>query len=103
MSGFGEARWIALEDLNVEHLLDVFTSIDRSMGVVWDTCCHFIQHLVWHKPRQTVLRSKIEGLPDDHRSKPRCLLMLSLLFQQIGNDGEREKLLTHTLELQRQR
>ena len=29
---YGEARWIRLEDLNVEHLLDFFTSIDTNSG-----------------------------------------------------------------------
>ena len=101
--GFGEGQWIVLEDLNVEHLLDVFISIDQNPGDVWDACYNFIEHLSWHKPRQTVLRRRIEGLPDDHHYKPHCLFILSLLFQQIGNDGERKKLLVYTLELQRKR
>ena len=102
-TGFGETRWIALEDLNVEHLFDAFTSIDQSTDDTWDACCHFLEHLVWHKPRQTVLKPRIEGLPDDHRSKAKCLFELSRVFQQIGNHGERKRLLIHSLELQRQR
>ena len=98
---FGEGRWIVLEDLNVEHLLDVFASINQNTGV-WEACCHFLGHLIWHKPRQTVLRSRIEGLPDDHPFKSKCLFELSLLFQQTGNHGEQKKLLVRTLELQRQ-
>jgi tetratricopeptide (TPR) repeat protein len=100
--GFGEARWIVSEDVNVEHLLDVFTSVDRSTSDVWDACYHFMEHLYWHKPRQTLLGSKIEALPDDHRSKPKCLSGLSGLFQQVGNYTEPLRLLRHALELERQ-
>jgi hypothetical protein len=101
--GFAEARWIVSEDVNVEHLLDVFTPIDRSMGDVWDACYHFIKHLHWHKPRQTLLGPKIEALPDDHRFKPKCLFGLSGLFGRIGRYREEKRLLGHTLELERQR
>jgi hypothetical protein len=75
--GFEEARWVVLEDVNVEHLLDVSTSIDPEGDKIWDACYHFIQHLRWHKPRHTMLRSKIEALPDVHRHKPKCLSELS--------------------------
>jgi hypothetical protein len=34
--GFGEAEWIKLEDVNVEHLLDVFTSIDTNTDDIWN-------------------------------------------------------------------
>ena len=101
--GFEESRWIVLEDVNVEHLLDVFTSIDQTRGDTWDVCFHFLMHLVWHKPRQTILGSKIEALPEDHPSKPKCLSRLSALFHQMGNYVERKRLLTYTLELERQR
>ena len=80
---FEDARWIVLEDVNVEYLLDIFTSIDQTRGDIWDTCCHFLEHLIWHKPRQTILGSKIEALPDDHPSKSKCLTRLSWLFQQV--------------------
>jgi len=43
--GFGEARWIVSEDVNVEHLLDVFTSTDADSDDLWNACAHFIQHL----------------------------------------------------------
>ena len=33
-----EGRWIMPEDANVEHLLDVFTSIDVNSDVVWEAC-----------------------------------------------------------------
>ena len=100
--GFEEARWIVLEDVNVEHLLDVFTSIDPDSEVIWDACRHFIDHLCWLKQRQTILRSKIEFLPDDHQLKPQCLCNLSELFGRIGNFMEQRRLLTHALKLYRQ-
>ena len=99
--GFGAARWIVFEDVNVEHLLDVFSSIDPENGRVWDACCSFMRYLYWYKPRQTVLRPKIEALPDYHRSKSTCLSELSRLFGQVGNCVERKRLLNHVLELER--
>ena len=101
--GFGESRWIKSEDPNIEHLLNVFTSFNTVSDDIWDTCADFMNHLYRHKPRPTVLRSKIEGLPNDHRSKPRCLLRLSDLFESLGNYVEQKRLLTHTLELERDR
>ena len=99
---FGEARWITSEDLNVEHLLNVLTSIDPNSPDVWDACLGFIEHLYWHKPRHTVLRLKIEGLPDAHPSKPRCFEALSLLFNRVGNYADEKQLLTHLLILRRE-
>jgi tetratricopeptide (TPR) repeat protein len=99
MTGLGETRWIVSEDVNVEHVLDVFTSIDTNSRDVWDGCNHFMDHLYWNKRRQTVLRPKIEGLPDDHPSKPKCLFDLSRLFGAAGNHTERKKLLVHSLKL----
>ena len=100
---FGESRWIVSEDVNVEHMLDVFMSIDTKTGGIWDACLHFIQHLQWHKPRQTVLGPKIEALSDDHPSKPKCLFGLSWLFGKLGNFAEQKRLLTRALKLERQR
>jgi tetratricopeptide (TPR) repeat protein len=101
--GFEESRWVVLEDVNVEHLLDVFASINPEGDDIWDACCHFMKRLRWHKPRQTILRSKIEALPDNHRSKPSCLSELSLLLERVGNFEEQKLLLTHTLELEKGR
>ena len=97
--GFGETRWIASEDVNVEHLLDVFTSIDASSEGVWDACARFMDHLYWHKPRLVVLGPKIEALPDSHPSKAQCLQDLSCLFKAVGNYAEDKRLNTHTLKL----
>ena len=99
---YGETRWIVSEDVNVEHLLDVFASDGADTGA-WGACVNFMHHLHWQKPRQTVLRSKIEGLPDDHPSKAECLFVLSRLYGLIGNKAEQRRLLDHTLELGRQR
>ena len=101
--GFREAQWIALEDANVEHLLNVLTSIDANSDEVWGACFDFLRHLYWHKPRQTVLGPKIEGLPDDHPSKPRCLLKFAQLFESTGNRREQKRLLEHVLILERER
>jgi tetratricopeptide (TPR) repeat protein len=101
--GFEEARWIVLEDVNVEHLLDVSTSTDQTGGKNWDACSYFMQHLYWHKPRHTILESKIETLADGHHSKPECLFQLSLLVGRAGNSLREKRLLTYTLELERQR
>ena len=100
---FGETRWIRSEEVNVEHLLDIFTTIDPNSDSIWDACANFMRHLYWHKKRLTILRPKIEGLPDDHNSKPECLSSLSWLFYSVGNYVECKRLLTHTLRLQRER
>ena len=101
--GFGDSRWITSEDVNVEHLLDVFTSTDANSESVWDACADFMRHLFWHKKRLVVLRPKIEGLPDDHRSKPECLVELSQLYRSVGNYVENKRLLIRILELRRER
>jgi len=98
---FGETRWIVSEDVNVEYLLDIFTTIDANSRNVWDTCSSFIHHLYWHKPRLTLLGPRVEELPDDHPCKPSCLFRLSRLFGEIGNHTECKRVLTHTLELWR--
>jgi len=101
--GFEEGRWITSEDVNVEHLLDVFTTIDANSPEVWDTCARFMQHLYWHKTRLVMLGPKIRALPDNHPSKPGCLLQLSRLFDSVGNRVESKQLLLHTLKLWRER
>ena len=102
-SGFQESQWIASEDVNVEYLLDVFTTIDAKSNGVWEACTNFMCHLCFHKERLTILGPKIEGLPDDHPSKPNCLFQLSKLFQCTGNYMKYKRLLTHTLKLNRER
>jgi len=101
--GYEEAKWVKSEDVNIEHLLDVFTSIDANSHDVWDTCACFMRHLYWHKPRLIVLGPKIEWLPDNHHSKPECLLLLSWLSDSVGNHMEYKRLLIHTLKLWRKR
>jgi len=100
--GFKEAQWIMSEDVNVEHLLDVFTSIDAESDAIWDTCANFMGHLYWHKERLVVLGPKIKKLRDDHPSKPRCLVELSRLSDSVGNQMERKQLLVHALKLYRE-
>ena len=101
-SNFGETRWITSEDVNVEHLLDVFTTIDADSDDIWEACAGFIAHLRWHKARPTILQSKIEGLPDKHPSKPECLVQLSQLFHLTGYFVECKRLLSHSLTVNRE-
>ena len=101
-SDFEETRWITSEDVNVEHLLDVFTSIGGNSNDIWDACAGFMRQLRQHKPRLVVLGPKIEGLPDSHPSKPRCLLHLSRLLGSVGSFAERKRLLIHALKLWRE-
>ena len=42
---FGETQWITSEDVNVEHLLDVFTTIDVNSDGIWRTRINFMIHL----------------------------------------------------------
>ncbi|KAF9782743.1 hypothetical protein BJ322DRAFT_1110630 [Thelephora terrestris] len=102
-AGFGESQWIKSEDINVEQLLDVFTSLGLNSPDVWDACVRFMRHLYWQKPRQIVLGPKIEALPNNHPSKAECLFELSQLFALIGNDPEAKRLLVLTLALDRAR
>jgi len=99
---FGETQWITSEDLNVEHLLDVLTTIDANSDSVWVACINFMAHLSWHKKRLTILKPKIEGLPDNHRYKPGCLVQLSQLFRSVGDYVECKRLLIHALNLLRE-
>ena len=48
-----------------------------------------------------MLGPKLEGLPDNHLSKPKCLYQLSWLFEAVGNRVEYKRLLGHTLTLWR--
>ena len=100
--GFEEARWILTEDINVEHLLNIFTTVDANSESVWDACSRFMAQLYWHKPRLITLGPKIEALPDNHRFKPQCLANLSRLFDSVGNFVECKRLLSHSLKLWRE-
>ena len=98
-----ETQWIASEDVNVEHVLDIFSSIDPDSNSTWEACADFIRHLRWHKRRPIVLGSRIEELPDDHPSKPRCLVQLARILNSLGNFSESKRLRTLTIKLWRER
>ena len=100
--GFEEARWITTEDINVEHLLDVFTTTDANSESIWNACAKFMAQLYFHKPRLVTLGPKIEALPDNHPSKAQCLRDLSRLFKSVGNLVESKRLLGHSLKLWRE-
>ena len=88
-----------MDHLRLHKPLLEFTSIDKDSKDFWVTCCRFMDHLRWHKPRLVILRSKIEALPDNHPSKPECLLALSGLFQDLGNWVEQRRVLFRSLNL----
>ena len=100
--GFAKGQWIISEDINVEHLLDVFTTIEESSDEVWEACEHFIEHLFYHKQRLTILKAKIEGLPDGCRTRLGCWYKLGWLFFTAGNFVEAKRLLTHALTHRRE-
>ena len=97
--GFDESQWITSEDINVEYLLDIFTSTDASSEDVWGACSNFMDHLYWHKPRLVVLGPKFESLPDSHPSKPGCLFFLSNLLTRVGNFVEQKRIVIECLGL----
>jgi hypothetical protein len=89
------------EDVSVEHLLDIFTTIDVMPGGEWDACANFMQHLFWYKPRPVVLGQKIEAPADDHPSKLGFLFQLSRLFLMVGKYTQPKRLLARVLEFSR--
>ena len=101
--GFEGTRWITTEDINVRHLLDVFTTVDANSESFWDACTKYMVWLSFHKPRLLTLRQKIKALPDSHPSKAPCLWGVSRLFNSVGNFVECKWLLSHSLKLRRER
>ena len=99
---YTKARWIISEDINVEHLLDVFTTIEGSSNEVWEACNHFLEHLYCHKQRFTILKVKIEGLPEGCSPRMECWLKLGLLVFDVGNQVEAKRLATHALTHRRE-
>ena len=103
LPGYDDTRWITSEDANVEHLLYVFSSANPNSEDVWAGYGDFMNHLSWHKPRQTILGPKVEQLPGDHPFKPLGLFRASGLSRLIGNQAEEKRLLTDALQLWRMR
>ena len=99
--GFEDTRWITSEDVNVEQLLDVSMSANASSESVCNACANFMQHIFWHKKRLVVFGPKVEALPDDHPSKPRCLSELSQLFRSVGDHTGNKRTLNVALRLWR--
>ena len=101
--GTEETKWIMSEDVNVEHLLNVLTLIDANSDSVWRACAHFTDILYWHKPRQTVLATKMKQLSDNHHLKSYCLLRLAWLLYSVGSTADGKRLLDHSLKFERER
>ena len=99
---FRDTRWIMSEEVNVEHLLGIFTSIDANSDNVWKACFGFMIHLVEHKPRPITLISRIEGLPDNHPSKLECLAMFSSLSKAAAQNLEAKRVFVQVLNLSRE-
>jgi len=99
----GETQWIASEDMNVEHALDVFSSIDTDSNSAWEACADFLQHLHWHTQRPIALGSRIEGPPDDRPSKLWCLGQLARMLDPLGDHSQTRRLLTCTIKFWRER
>ena len=95
--GYTEAQWIVSEDVNVEHLLDVFTTIEGGSDEVWEACDNFIEHLYYHKQRLTILKAKIEGITDGRNPRLGCWYKLAYLVFAVGNFVEAKRLVTHAL------
>ena len=94
---YAKAQWIASEDIHIEHLLDVFTTVEKSSNEVWDVCGHFLHLLVCHKQRFTILKAKVEGIPDGCGPRFRCWCILAHLVFVVGNSVEAKRLATHAL------
>ena len=95
--GYAKGRWIISEDLNVEHLLDVFTTVEGSSDEVWEVCDHFLEHLYYHKKRLTILKPKIEEFSDGCGPRLECWCKLAYLVFTAGNVLEAKRLVTHAL------
>ena len=100
---FSDSEWITSEDANVEHLIDVFTTVDPNSDDVWKACANFMKLLHWHKQRKTSLGPKVKALHDSNPFKALCLFEFSRVLKSIGSDAERKELLSHALKLARER
>ena len=80
-----------------------FTAIYADSEGTLDACADSMAHLVRHKERLTILKPKIEGLPDDHISEPRCLVELSRLSDPVGNLAERKRPPVYALRFHREK
>ena len=82
---FNQKKWILLENLNIQHLLDELICIYPDSNKIWYTCSHFIKYLASHGPQKILLWFKIKDLPNDHQFKQRCLDQLSELSEKLNH------------------
>ena len=88
--GFGGTRWIASQDLNVEHLLDILPSIDANSNGVWDSYINSIRHLS---------RTGDRTPNGSSMTIPSCSHDPSRLFYSVGDHVEQKRLLSRALAL----
>ena len=99
VDGLTEAKWFVSEDINAEHLLDVFVSIDTELMGVWRACHQFLDQLAEYKPRPVILGPKINILPETHPFKANCVRALATLFAVLGDFSVARRLHFHELRL----
>jgi hypothetical protein len=100
---FGEARWIRSGGCECRASARCLHNDRWGLGQCLGRLRRFHESPPLAQKSTTVLRAKIEGLPDDHWCKPKCLYELSRLFGSIGNFVDCRRLLIHTLRLERER
>ena len=80
---FSKAQWIS-EDPNVEHLLNIFTSLDPKSEDVWRACHQYLLHVFHLNPHfTTTLSRRIRALPDSHPWKADCKRLLRKIQGRI--------------------
>jgi hypothetical protein len=102
-SNFGEAGWIAWEDLNVEHLLDIFTTIDPDSEGVWDACINFMRHLFGTKSDSPFCSKRSRGSLMTIAPNLTACSSSHGCFDRLEDQAECKRLVTHTLKLWRER
>lgn len=96
--GFEDMRWIMSGGVDVEHLLDVFTTVNENSTDIWIARAHPTRHLYQHKERPISLMPKTEQLPDDHPSKRQRSVPPASSLGSVGSIAEKKWLPTNTLK-----
>jgi len=85
---FIKSQWIVSKDVSIEHLLNVFTTIDANSDGVWSACADFMTHLFWHKKRLIILKpgSRMIITPSRNAclSSHGCFILLEIRWSAGG-------------------